>query len=60
MENILKLIGILIMAVGAICVYDARKLTQRFFSSSDTNTATRTFKIVGFFAAIIGSALVII
>ncbi len=60
MENILKLIGIIIMAVGVVCIYDARKLTKRFFSSSDINDATKTFKIVGFVITIIGSALVII
>ena len=60
MENILKLIGIIIMAVGVVCIYDARKLTKRFFSSSDINDSTKTFKIVGFVITIIGSALVII
>ena len=59
MENILKLIGVIIIALGIVCIYDARKLTKRFFSSSDTNGATRTFKIVGFIVSIIGSVLVI-
>lgn len=60
MEIILKLIGVIIIAIGIVCVYDARKLVGRFFSSSDANGATRIFKIVGFMVAIIGSALVII
>ncbi len=60
MEIILKLIGVIIIALGIICVYDARKLTKRFFSTSDTNTATKTMKIVGFIVAIVGSVLVIL
>ena len=55
-----KLIALIIILIGIIFIYDARKLTKRFFSTSDTNGATRTFKIVGFIVAIIGSALIII
>jgi hypothetical protein len=40
-------------------VYDARRITNRFFSTSDTNTATRNLKIVGFIIALIGSAIFI-
>lgn len=57
--NILNCIGFLIMAIGVVCVYDARKLTNKFFSSSDANTATRSFKIVGLFIFLIGSGVVI-
>jgi hypothetical protein len=59
MEIVLKLIGIIIIAIGIICVYDARRITNRFFSTSDTNTATRNLKIVGFIIALIGSAIFI-
>lgn len=60
MENILKLIGLVIMAVGIVCIYDARKLTKSFFSTSDTNTAARTMKIVGFVVSVVGGILVIV
>ena len=60
MEIGLKLIGIIIIAIGIVCVYDARKLIKKFFSSSDTNNATRNIKIVGFVVALIGSGLVLI
>ncbi|MBR1654718.1 MAG: hypothetical protein IJ690_07330 [Clostridia bacterium] len=60
MENILKVIGLIIMAIGVVCVYDARKLTKKFFSTSDTNDATRSLKIVGFIVSVIGSILVIV
>ena len=45
-NNILDLIGIIIIAIGVVCIYDARNLTKKFFSTSDTNSATKTFKIV--------------
>lgn len=59
MENILNLVGLIIIAIGILCIYDARKLTTKFFSTSDTNGATRTFKIVGFVIFIIGSGILL-
>lgn len=59
-NNILNLIGIIIIAIGVVCIYDARNLTKKFFSSSDTNSATKTFKIVGFIISIIGSGIFLI
>ena len=60
MEIVLKLIGVIVIAIGIVCVYDARKLVNKFFSTSDTNSAVRTMKIVGFVVAIIGGVLVIV
>lgn len=56
-NNILNCIGIIVMAVGVVLIYDARNLTRKFFSTSDMNTATRTFKIVGFLISMIGIAI---
>ena len=58
-EIVLKLIGVIIIALGIISVYDARRITNKFFSTSDTNTATRNLKIVGFVITLIGSAIFI-
>ena len=60
MEIFLKLFGIIVIAIGVICIFDARKLTKKFFSTGDTNNAVRTFKIVGFVIAIIGCGIVMI
>lgn len=60
LSTILNLIGIIVMAVGAVCIYDARKLAKKFFGSGDTNAATRTFKIVGLIVFLIGTAIVFI
>ena len=56
-NNILNCIGLIVMAVGVVSIYDARNLTRKFFSTSDMNTATRTFKIVGFLISMIGIAI---
>ena len=60
MDIVLKLIGVIVIAIGIVCVYDARKLVNKFFSTSDTNSAVRTMKSVGFVVAIIGGVLVIV
>ena len=59
-NNILDLIGIIIISIGVVCIYDARNLTKKFFSTSDTNSATRTFKIVGFAISMIGSGIFLV
>ncbi len=59
MEIVFKLIGVIIIAIGVVCAYDARKIVNKFFSTSDTNTATRNLKIAGGVIAVIGSAIVI-
>ena len=56
---VLKCIGAVIMAIAVICVYDARKLTKKFFGTSDVNSATKTLKIVGTLIFLIGAAIVI-
>lgn len=56
---ILKCIGALIIAIAVVCVYDARKLTKKFFGTSDINSATKIFKVVGLFVFVLGGAMVI-
>lgn len=56
---IIKCIGTVIMALAVLSVYDARKLTNKFFGTSDKNTATRTFKIVGMILFCISGIIII-
>ena len=55
---IIKIIGLIIVALGVIGVYDARDLSQKFFSNSDKNTSAKTLRIFGFIIAIIGAVIV--
>ena len=60
MEMFLKLVGVIIIAIGVVSIYDARKITNKFFSTSDINTVTQKLKIAGFAVALIGGILVIL
>ena len=55
---VLKILGLIISALGVIMVFDARYLTKRFFGFGDQNQATLGFKILGFIIAIIGALIV--
>lgn len=57
---IIKLVGILIIAVGVIFIFDARKLAVKRFSFTDKNRGTKTLKIAGFVISIIGGIIAII
>lgn len=58
-DIVLKLIGLVILAIGVVCVYDARKITKKFFSSSKINETTRSVKVVGFIVSVVGCVLVL-
>lgn len=57
---IVKIIALIIVAIGIIMIYDARRLSKKWFSFGDRNGSTRTLKIVGFIIAIIGSLIIIL
>lgn len=56
--EILKLIGsivgFILMMIGVILIYDARKLTEKWFSFGDKNEGSKWLKIGGFLFSIIG------
>lgn len=55
---ILLILGLIIITLGVIMIYDARILTKKLFSFGDRNEATSGFKILGFIFAIIGVLVV--
>ncbi len=56
----LKLIGMLIAALGVICIYDARPLAKKHFDEyGEENDITSGLKILGCVIAIIGGLIVI-
>lgn len=55
---ILKIIGLIIIAIGVIWIYDARILSKKFFSNSDKRTSIKVLKIFGFIIAVIGAIVV--
>lgn len=58
-KMIVTIIGLIIMALGVICIFDARNLTKKWFSFGDRNDGAKTLKIVGFVMAVIGGIVII-
>lgn len=52
------LIGVLIVLLGIIMIYDARILTKKCFGFGDQNEATSGLKILGFIVAIVGGLII--
>lgn len=57
---IVKIFALIIIALGVIMIYDARKITKNRFSFGDRNSVVKTLKIMGFIIAIIGSLIIIL
>lgn len=57
MNLFLVLIGVILVAIGIILIYDARPITKKFFSFGDQNEATLGMKMLGFIFAFIGGVL---
>lgn len=58
LQVIVKLIGMLLVLLGIVFIYDARILTKRFFGFGDQNEASTGLKILGFIIAILGGLVV--
>ena len=58
-ESLSGLIGALILCgIGAIIIYDAILLTQKWFSFGDQNEGSKIFKFVGFLLTIVGCLII--
>ena len=53
MKELIILITIVIAAIGVVAVYDARKITKKYFASQDQNTMTFVLKSIGFLISIV-------
>ena len=54
-KAVVMLIGFLLIMLGVIAIYDARKLSKKWFNFFDANSGARWFKIGGFLFSIIGT-----
>lgn len=57
---IIKIISFIIIAIGVIMIYDARKLSQKWFSFGDRNSVVKILKILGFILAVIGAIVIML
>ena len=58
LQIIVKLIGVIIILVGVVFIYDARILTKKLFGFGDQNEATGGFKILGAMLSIVGGLII--
>ena len=56
--NVLKIIGLILVAIGVVFIYDARSITKKYFGFGDQNDASLGMKLMGFLIAIIGGLIV--
>ena len=54
---ILKIIGTIFILIGVICIFDARKITKKYFGFGDQNEGSLGLKMIGFIVSIIGGIL---
>lgn len=55
----MKIFLLVIIAIGVTIIYDARKITKKYFSNQDQNKTAMILKILGFLiCAISGTILV--
>ena len=58
--NVIKLIGLIILAIGVMFVFDARLIAKKRFGTGDQNEATNILKISGFVISIIGALILML
>lgn len=58
--EIIKLIIIIIMALGVTAIYDARKIARKYFGKQDQNTVTSIIKIIGFFVCALAGIVLLV
>ncbi len=57
---VIKIIGLIIIAIGVIGIFDARDLSKSFFSNADRNSSVIVLRIVGFIIAVVGAIIIYI
>ena len=58
MSKVLIAIGLIVVLIGVILIYDARPITKKMFGFGDQNDGTAGLKITGFVLAVIGGLLI--
>ena len=54
---IIKIVGLVLMLIGTVFIFDARKIGKKWFSFGDRNEAAKTLKIIGSITCIIGGLI---
>ena len=57
-QLIIRLIGLIMVLIGVILIYDAKNIKKRFFGFGDQNEGSTGLKILGFIVAIVGALII--
>lgn len=60
MMKLIMIISAVILVIGSIMIYDARKIAQKYFSFKEQNSKTKQIKIMGYVVLICGLGLMLI
>ena len=60
LKLIIQIVALIVIAIGVVMIYDARKISKKWFSFGDRNSSVKILKIIGFIIAIIGSLIIIL
>ncbi len=58
MNEVICLIGVILVIIGVIFIYDARIITKRFFGFGDQNDAVKGMKVLGLVISLIGGLVI--
>lgn len=56
-QIILSIVAIILVAIGVVCIFDARVITKKVFSFGDQNEGSLGLKILGFMITMIGALI---
>ena len=59
LKLVLKIVGLILVLIGTIFIFDARIIVKKLFSFGDQNEGALGMKIIGFFIFIIGTGLIL-
>ena len=54
-QIILRIVAIILVSLGVVCIYDARVITKKAFSFGDQNEGSLGLKMLGFIIAMVGA-----
>ena len=57
--GIVEIVGIVILMIGVIMIYDARPITKKIFSFTDQNEGVKGMKGLGFVLSVVGGLLIL-
>lgn len=60
LKIVIQIISLIVIAIGVIMIYDARKLSEKWFSFGDRNSIVKILKIIGFIISIVGALIIIL